>query len=998
MIRRNRISSERAVTLCVVLLIGLAMSVAAVQAASHEINIIKVDPEGEVLENITVDHQYMKDNLPQAGDGRTHYYHQGPVVFGWERVHPDEPLDIWDPEETVNYQTKDMGAVKGTDINDLCELVGGLGSGDEVEISASDGFSKKFSSENVRNPEPRQGPLVIDWASWRLVFLADTSSNPDGLHVFGTYDMHECLDEKYWHYYYKSDDKTYNPATTGLSVQNVGIITIYSGGSGDAGESHSSGDGGNERVPERGSLNITSTPANATVIIDGEVTEYQTNTTITDVPFGDYGITVYKDGYQEPTETWVTVRSTAVTKKAFELERSRGGIKASSIPEGAYIHIDGLNTSVRTDGTLSDLVTGGHTVSLHLSGYLPQSEEVLVREGTESPVEMVLTPACRDENPDSLSFVESGSLNGDVRYIYHSAYTGLISGGKTLRFSLPVEASGKIRTARLSVYTDCGQDIMTRNWSEPQAGVSLSDLLTPTAVWQAKGPHGMGSSTQAYDISGALNGTETYILDVENTGDEEHVFSVAGLGLLMVTEDPAGPDRDYILYEGCSGEACHLDLQITPEMATDMKNAELVVASTGEGNISAEINGNALTGVQASEPPLNIIKFPAEAFLSEDENTLNITGGQVRTVLLTINHIKLVKETETHDRGFIAWLLSVFGILPDEDKANHVKGEETLAESQIISGNVEETTEISTPTPETGRPESKSVQTGGVYVVSVPGEAAIYLDGKPTDFRSPHLIYGLKEGLHTVKLRMGDDVERYSEQKIWISPDTISQADFDLNIDDQKVSVNLNSTDYAGQTFTLNGAYPTHIFPASLNTESFGAYITIMKDGIYESRSLGAVEDGSTLIIEPIDKRYGVLTVRSKPEGSAVNIDGYDTGRFTPSTIRGISEGPHLITVSKAGYIPSRRLINMVDTRKDEDMSLDLSPEPYNYGSLNLTSTPEGADIYLYNRYSGKKTPYTFGYMPIGTYNVGLSYNGSVTERLDVTVLPMQVGHGHKTF
>ena len=56
----------------------------------------------------------------------------------------------------------------------------------------------------------------------RLVFLADTSNNPDGVHCYGIWDMNQTLPSAYHHLNY---DGTYAdpffPTTTGLSVKYV---------------------------------------------------------------------------------------------------------------------------------------------------------------------------------------------------------------------------------------------------------------------------------------------------------------------------------------------------------------------------------------------------------------------------------------------------------------------------------------------------------------------------------------------------------------------------------------------------------------------------------------------------------------------------------------------------------------------------------------------------------------------------------------------------------
>lgn len=211
-----------AMLLCIAI-ISLAMPV---QAATTEVNVIKYAPDGTtILNETTVSYTWMEANLPVQGDGVTEYYHQGPI-FNW-------PPGPWDEAETTNYKSR--GVVKGTDVKDLCDLVGGMYQGDEVKISANDGFNKWFGYENVYLPRSRRGPMVLTWwrsddgyvpdyySGMKLVFFADDSVNPEGKHIFGSWDMHECFDEKYWHNF-----SSIYPATSGLSVKSVDKIEIHS--------------------------------------------------------------------------------------------------------------------------------------------------------------------------------------------------------------------------------------------------------------------------------------------------------------------------------------------------------------------------------------------------------------------------------------------------------------------------------------------------------------------------------------------------------------------------------------------------------------------------------------------------------------------------------------------------------------------------------------------------------------------------------------------------
>jgi hypothetical protein len=211
---------------------------AAVSAATTQVHLAKYAADNvTVINETTVTYQWMETNLPVMGDGKTHYYLQGPVFIDDADPVREEQLR-WNSAEDKNVQEKDMGAVKGTDLKDLCDLAGGMAPGDAVKIKATDGFAKTFAYENVYNPPARQGPMVITWyhagegyvpqyrTGMRLLFFADNSTNPRGIHAFGNNDWYQSAAPEYWYYYRQGDEKY--PTTTGLSVQYVSDILIYS--------------------------------------------------------------------------------------------------------------------------------------------------------------------------------------------------------------------------------------------------------------------------------------------------------------------------------------------------------------------------------------------------------------------------------------------------------------------------------------------------------------------------------------------------------------------------------------------------------------------------------------------------------------------------------------------------------------------------------------------------------------------------------------------------
>jgi hypothetical protein len=196
------------------------------------LTITKYAADGTTVENqTTVTYEWLRDNLAVQGDGSTHYYTQGPTF---------DPANLWDPtESSPGDSLKDKGALKGTDLKDLCNLVGGAAHGDTVQVKAADGYNDVFDAENIYSPVARQGPIVICWwnnglytGAWTdgmlLAFFPTVGRASDGLLIFGHQDMQDCLPEANWHWYY--DGAIQYPSTNGMYLKWVSQVNIYSGG------------------------------------------------------------------------------------------------------------------------------------------------------------------------------------------------------------------------------------------------------------------------------------------------------------------------------------------------------------------------------------------------------------------------------------------------------------------------------------------------------------------------------------------------------------------------------------------------------------------------------------------------------------------------------------------------------------------------------------------------------------------------------------------------
>jgi len=215
-------------------LVGIVQARPAMADAPPQtsLTITKYAADGTTVENqTTVTYQWLAANLQVQGDGLTHYYTEGPTF---------DPNNVWDPNEICPGDSlKDKGALKGTDLKDLCDLVGGAAHGDTVQVKAADGYNDVFDAENIYTPVSRQGPIVICWwkdglytGTWTdgmlLAFFTTVGRASDGKLIFGHQDMHDCLPQSNWHWYY--DGAIQYPSTNGMYLKWVSQVNIYSGG------------------------------------------------------------------------------------------------------------------------------------------------------------------------------------------------------------------------------------------------------------------------------------------------------------------------------------------------------------------------------------------------------------------------------------------------------------------------------------------------------------------------------------------------------------------------------------------------------------------------------------------------------------------------------------------------------------------------------------------------------------------------------------------------
>ena len=98
----------------------------------------------------------------------------------------------------------------------------------------------------------------------------------------------------------------------------------------------------------------------------------------------------------------------------------------------------------------------------------------------------------------------------------------------------------------------------------------------------------------------------------------------------------------------------------------------------------------------------------------------------------------------------------------------------------------------------------------------------------------------------------------------------------------------------------------------------------------------------------------GQLTVNTTPQGAQVSVDGQnDPGWITPYNMSGLAPGQHTVVVSKAGYAPETRNVDVTSGSKFF-LVVQLAQLT---ATISVASTPAGAAVLMDGKDTGRVTP-----------------------------------------
>ncbi len=267
---------------------------------------------------------------------------------------------------------------------------------------------------------------------------------------------------------------------------------------------------------------------------------------------------------------------------------------------------------------------------------------------------------------------------------------------------------------------------------------------------------------------------------------------------------------------------------------------------------------------------------------------------------------------------------------------------------------------------------------GGAYLVMnvSPANALVYVDEQEQTVEDGVVTKFLSYGKHTYRVSAvlyqseAGSIEMGREKKV-----------LDVNLKPAYGQLAISTTPENGARVYIDNS-EAGTTPFTTGKLAGGSHTLLLQLSQYESHrmTITVPSDGSTQqLAVPMTPNFGTLSVSSSV-GSRIYVNGEDMGA-SPWTGR-LSAGQYVIEARQTSHRSTSQRIDVV-RGKEQRIELD-APTPI-YGSLNVTSRPVGADVYV----DGKKvgtTPDVFTTILEGTRSVELRKQGYAAYTAEVNV------------
>ena len=270
-------------------------------------------------------------------------------------------------------------------------------------------------------------------------------------------------------------------------------------------------------------------------------------------------------------------------------------------------------------------------------------------------------------------------------------------------------------------------------------------------------------------------------------------------------------------------------------------------------------------------------------------------------------------------------------------------------------------------------------QVGNIQVVSSPSGATVTLDRSQTA-TTPYTFSYVPVGSHEVSVYLSGYQTFYTNVNVnrgqtayinaVLSP-TVTSGSLQVSSNPSGAAVYVDQI-YRGVTSTVVG----NLAPGSHS-------VRLTKAGYQDWVGSVSIAAGATTYLSPTltpdqQPQYATVSITSNPPGANVYGDGVYVGQTRasgPLVFTQVTPGVHTILLSKTGYQDYTATRTIVAGQNyDIDVTLTPIPNPTT-GSISVTSSPSGAEVYLNNAFRGL-TPITMDSLSPGSYTVLLKLSG----------------------
>ncbi len=263
-----------------------------------------------------------------------------------------------------------------------------------------------------------------------------------------------------------------------------------------------------------------------------------------------------------------------------------------------------------------------------------------------------------------------------------------------------------------------------------------------------------------------------------------------------------------------------------------------------------------------------------------------------------------------------------------------------------------------------------------VSLTTNPSGATVIVDGKDRG-TTPIMLYDLEPGRHHVKFRcLGyDDSDRFFDTREgpFVERNSVLREQKGLLLlktDPEGCDIQIDGVS-VGQTPRLI----THLSVRDVHN------VRLRKAG-YQDQVITVKFEGRKPLVreEQLVLASGTIDILSEPAGAEVTVNGIVRGQ-TPLKVTGVPKGRAVVKFRLDGFAEEIREL-AVNAGDVQTLPVVLKGLP---GTLHLSSVPEGARIYVNDRFEGKAPVSLAGLKP-GSYAVRAELDGYGTQSRTVTL------------